>query len=263
MSVRGDKGFSGKDVGELCGMVLNLAAKEISLPVSWVQKVAVENCTPRTLSCRAASHHIGCLWWAHYVMREPLACRPSLMRLGRALGRHCKTAADWGAVMHLPDEYWEEMRDAERWLHTCRPRRLVAATVEWHLWTDASDQGGSVVLLDPKQGTVRVRMSWRWTETLPELSHEAAPIRRRELYAALLGCLVTAAVAPCGCRLRVFHDNTTAESRHRKMSPAGVCTAGACAQSVPAGRDVRRAHYPGADEGHGGGFGHQGVRGVG
>ena len=54
MSIREDKGFSGEDVGELCGMILDLAAKAISLPGSWVAKVATVNCTPRTLSCRAA-----------------------------------------------------------------------------------------------------------------------------------------------------------------------------------------------------------------
>ena len=218
MSIREDKGFSGEDVGELCGMILDLAAKEISLPGSWVTKVATVYCTPRTLSCRAASHHIGCMWWAHYVMREPLACRPLLMRLGRALGSACRTAADWDAVMRLPEGYWREMRGAEEWMRTCPPRVLVEPTVEWHLWTDASDQGGSVVLLDPVRELVLVRQSWRWPEALPALRSAVAPIRRRELYAAMLGCLVSAAVVPRGCRLRVFHDNTTAESRHRKLS---------------------------------------------
>ena len=50
------------------------------------------------------------------------------------------------------------------------------------------------------------------------LGKRTAPIRRRELAAALLGCLVAAELAPSGCTLRVFHDNATAESRHRKGS---------------------------------------------
>eukprot|EP00754_Rhynchopus_humris_P024653 Rhum_TRINITY_DN14909_c5_g2::Rhum_TRINITY_DN14909_c5_g2_i1::g.127517::m.127517 len=218
MSIRADKGFSCASVGELCGMVLDLAAKEISLPRAWVAKVAVENPTPRTLSCRAASHHIGCLWWAHYVMREPLAARPLIMRLGRALGKVCKSAAHWDAVLILPEGCWTEMRAAEQWLRVCPPRRLVVATVEWHLWTDASDQGGSVVLLDPRREVVLVRERWTWEAAFPALVCTLAPIRRRELFAAMLGCLMVAAVAPRGCRVRVFHDNTTAESRHRKLS---------------------------------------------
>ena len=218
ITIRAEKGFSGQSEGVLCGLLLDLGGKTVALPTQWVEDVAVRNRAPARLTCRAASHHIGCFLWAHRVMRVPMGLRPYTMRLARALGRACDTAAEWDRVLRLPAECVAEFAAAENWMRTCPPRRVSEPAGEWHLWTDASDEGGAVVLLDPSARRVRFRRSWRWDAVMCPLGKRTAPIRRRELAAALLGCLVAAELAPSGCTLRVFHDNATAESRHRKGS---------------------------------------------
>ena len=218
VTIRQGKGFSGKTAGVLCGHALDLVAKTVALPREWVEAVAIDARAPARLTCRAASHHIGCFWWAHRVMREPLAARPHTMRLARALGRQCSSVADWDRMLELPDECVAEFAEAEQWMARCPPRALRPITCEWHLWTDAAEAGGAINLLDPAARRVVARWSWSWTGRLAPLQESMAPIRRRELVAALLGCIVAAARAPPGCDLRVFHDNATAESRHRKGS---------------------------------------------
>ena len=248
VTIRQGKGFSQETAGVLCGHALDLAVKTIALPRAWVEAVAVAARAPAQLTCQAASHHIGCFWLAHRVMRKPLATRPHTMRLARALGRECSSAAEWDRMLDLPAECIREFAEAETWMARCPPRKLRQAACEWHLWTDAAEAGGAIVLLDPAGQWVVVRWSWR---RLAPLWESQAPIRRRELVAALLDCIVAASRALSRCDLRVFHDNATAESRHRKGSSphVGECRLLAFAHRwmVNAGMTMRTTLVPSAN----------------
>ncbi len=74
-------------------------------------------------------------------------------------------------------------------MRECCLRQLFKPEVVLDVWTDASDQGGAVMIVDPK-AVIRVRESWRWKNTLQQLAPPVVPIRRRELAAAVMDAVM-------------------------------------------------------------------------
>eukprot|EP01060_Flectonema_neradi_P039220 TRINITY_DN854_c0_g1_i1.p1 TRINITY_DN854_c0_g1~~TRINITY_DN854_c0_g1_i1.p1 ORF type:complete len:384 (+),score=21.88 TRINITY_DN854_c0_g1_i1:1786-2937(+) len=48
------------------GIEMDLVNKTISIPTDWKIKVTSTHATPRTMTCRAAAHHLGALAYAHW-----------------------------------------------------------------------------------------------------------------------------------------------------------------------------------------------------
>ena len=214
--VREEKRVDPTHCAVFIGVQLDMSAKTLALDEDWRSKLLASP-TPRTLTCRAVAHHIGCYRWAHLVMRTPIAGFTLMCRLSRQLSRHCTTAKEWDRSVTLTGSLLAEFRRAEKWLAACRPRRVLADAPAWHIWSDASDVGASVVLLDPVARKVKARVDWTW-DALLLTCRPPTPIRRRELVTALIAMAVADSVAPRGYGLDCFHDNSTAESRHRKGS---------------------------------------------
>ena len=152
---RDDKGLMPTTGGVFDGVLLNLSEKTLGLDPEWVSKLAA-NPAQKTLTCRAAAHHLGCIRWACHVMRAPMAVFPLLARLSRHIGVHCGKLADWDMSLRLTDPIIVEFRAAETWLATCAPRRVQqdgmcgptrATRVErWRCWTLSPEQWCSVSL---------------------------------------------------------------------------------------------------------------------
>ncbi|KAJ9458202.1 putative enzymatic polyprotein [Diplonema papillatum] len=216
IQIREDKAQGPSQVGTFNGLDLDLATKTIAIPREWAA-VCRANKPQRVTSFRALAQRIGCLRWALYVMRSPAAAYPGLLRASRLVSGRCLTYRDWDTLVELPQELLAELEAGDRWLGDASPRRVRRPARRVHVWTDASDQGGGVVVLDPTRRTVLARESWRWKDRLARLA-PPTPIRRRELVTAILGVLLARHVTTGWVTLDVFHDNSTAESRHRKLA---------------------------------------------
>ncbi|KAJ9456920.1 putative enzymatic polyprotein [Diplonema papillatum] len=224
IQIREDKTQGPAQVGAFNGLVLDLAEKTLAIPREWVD-VCLAHEAQRVTSFRALAQRIGCLRWALYVMRCPAAAYPGLLRASRLVSGRCVTYRDWDTLVVLPQELLAELKAGECWLGDVSPRTVRRPARRIHVWTDASDQGGGVVVLDPQQRTILARESWRWKDRLARLA-PPTPIRRREFVTAILGVLLARHVTTGWVTLDVFHDNSTAESRHRKLAsphPAENC----------------------------------------
>ncbi|KAJ9452073.1 putative enzymatic polyprotein [Diplonema papillatum] len=216
IKIREDKCRGPAQAGIFDGLVLDLVEKTIGLPREWVDACR-ENGAQRVMSFRALAQRIGCLRWALHVMRCPPAAYPGLMRANRLLSSRCVTHRDWDTVVKIPRELLAELKNGERWMGDASPRKVRHPARRVHVWTDASDQGGGVVVLDPGRRTILARERWRWKDRLASLA-PPTPIRRRELVAAILGVLLARSVTTGWVAFDAFHDNSTAESRHRKLA---------------------------------------------
>ncbi|KAJ9436424.1 hypothetical protein DIPPA_03717 [Diplonema papillatum] len=86
-----------------------------------------------------------------------MAAYPGLLRASRLVSGRCLTYRDWDTLVELPQELLAELEAGDRWLGDASPRRVRRPARQVHVWTDASDQGGGVVVLDPTRRTVLAR----------------------------------------------------------------------------------------------------------
>eukprot|EP01063_Lacrimia_lanifica_P026700 TRINITY_DN363_c3_g1_i2.p1 TRINITY_DN363_c3_g1~~TRINITY_DN363_c3_g1_i2.p1 ORF type:complete len:189 (+),score=6.83 TRINITY_DN363_c3_g1_i2:2-568(+) len=127
----------------------------------------------------------------------------------------------WDDLLALSQPLVAEITMARDWLRGAPPRQLTKPEQAWHLWSDASDQGLCVAILDPVARTVVARYDVTW-QRFPAL-RPPVPIRRREFYAGLLVWALADGLCPGADHMfRVFNDKTVAAGRLRRGSSSHV-----------------------------------------
>ncbi|KAJ9465814.1 hypothetical protein DIPPA_32520 [Diplonema papillatum] len=205
IQIREDKTQGPAQVGAFNGLVLDLAEKTLAIPREWVD-VCLAHEAQRVTSFRALAQRIGCLRWALYVMRCPAAAYPGLLRASRLVSGRCVTYRDWDTLVVLPQELLAELKAGKCYVSPRTPRDGYTSgqthptkVVGWSSWIRSNGPSSRAKAGDG-------RTDWRdW-------------LRRREFVTAILGVLLARHVTTGWVTLDVFHDNSTAESRHRKLA---------------------------------------------
>ena len=221
--LRPDKCKSPAKVATFNGLELDLGAKTITLPKEWRLKLAqLEIPTPR--SRRTLGSLLGCWRYVMYAMRLPAAAYPALVLAGRTLGKLCDHPRDWDRPVLFSQTARATYAHFQHALRSMQPRLVQVESLEWHVWADASDQGLAGFVIEPHARQCVARRSWTWTRALQDFA-APVPIRRRELLAmAVVTHAAVTLALQMGVRPRLvaYHDNTTAEARHRRWASPHV-----------------------------------------
>eukprot|EP01063_Lacrimia_lanifica_P012268 TRINITY_DN1887_c1_g1_i4.p1 TRINITY_DN1887_c1_g1~~TRINITY_DN1887_c1_g1_i4.p1 ORF type:complete len:441 (+),score=19.01 TRINITY_DN1887_c1_g1_i4:1668-2990(+) len=223
--LKDDKCKPPSPVVQFDGLILDFRAKTIALPSEWIAKLAARP-LPVSVTARELSHYLGCWRRITYVMQTPAASDSALVLFAQAVGRACSAdEALWDAVVSVPDGVRSALQRVWASLPALRPRSLSVPRVSLHLWTDSSLVGAAVILLYPAERVCFLAHSWRWEDVDARLAPDhpgPPPVRRLELIAMLVGihlaCDVVAQASLSAVSLVALHDNSTAESRHRKLA---------------------------------------------